>query len=133
MVVTTTLDRGLGLVNGDAISIRRTVNNIPVGDSVAKAYLTVKTAIADADGAAKIQKAITTANVAGTGQIEDDGTADQSAVLRFDLTNANTVGTNVTADLAYFYDIQIILTTNGTYTIEKGTAAWVAQVTLATT
>ena len=127
MVIQTTLDRGEGLVRGDIISIRRTVNNIPVGDSISKAYLFVKAAYGDADGAAIFSKTVTTSNVAGTGQVEDDGTTDLSGRIRFDLTNANT--TAVTADTPYYYDIQILTTLGSVYTLEIGKATWMAQVT----
>ena len=129
MVVMTTLDRGLGLVRGDIISIYRTVNNIPSGDSISKAYLFVKAAYADADGSATFSKTVTSSNVAGTGQVEDTGSSDLSGRIRFDLTNANT--TAVTADTPYYYDIQILTTLGSVFTLEIGRATWMAQVTQA--
>lgn len=65
-----------------------------VGDGLVKAWLTLKPypeGVNVADGSATLQKAVTTSNVAGTGQITDDGATDGAAVIRFDLTAANTL------------------------------------------
>lgn len=126
MVIESNLHSGLGIVRGDVFSIRRTVNKIPSSRTVAEAWLTVKAAIADADGSATFQKIITSTDVAGTGQIEDTG-ADGSAVLRFDLTAANT--TAMTAGTVYYFDIQVRLDNNAILTLESGTTSAIAQVT----
>lgn len=127
MAVDGNLHGGLGIVRGDVFSIRRTVNKIPSSRTIAEAWLTVKAAIADADGSATFQKIITTADVSGTGQIEDSG-ADGSGILRFDLTAANT--TAMTAGTQYFYDISIRLDNNSILTLETGMTSAVAQVTI---
>jgi hypothetical protein len=126
MVVEGNLHGGLGIVRGDVFSLRRTVNKIPSARTVAEAWLTVKAAIADADGSATFQKIITTGDVQGTGQIEDDG-ADGSAVLRFDLTAANTAA--MTAGTEYFYDLQLRLDNNNILTLESGKTSATSQVT----
>ena len=89
---------------GDDLDVRRTIRGIPAGQTVAEAWLTIKENEDDLDPAAIVQKNITTANVAGTGQIEDDG-AGGTAILRFDLTRVDTL--LLSPDSAYFHDVQI--------------------------
>lgn len=127
MVSDGNLHNGIGIVRGDVFSIRRTVNKIPSGRTIVEAWLTVKAAIADVDASATFQKIITSTDVAGTGQIEDTG-ADGSAVLRFDLTAANT--TAMTAGTSYFYDIQARTDTSDILTLESGTTSATSQVTI---
>jgi hypothetical protein len=131
MVVASDLFSGLGATLGDIASIRRTVNNLASGRTVASAWLGVKASYSDADSAAIFAvKNITTTNVAGTGQVEDDGTSDGSAVIRFDLTNANTI--LPTAGKSYYYGIKIKLDSGDELTIEQGTCAWQSAVVQAT-
>lgn len=127
MVIESNLHNGLGIVRGDVFSIRRTVNKIPSSRTVVEAWLTVKAAIADVDASATFQKIITSSDVAGTGQIEDTG-ADGSAVIRFDLTAANT--TAMTTGTVYYYDIQIRLDNSSILTLESGTTSATAQITI---
>lgn len=127
MAVEGNLHGGLGIARGDVFSIRRTINKIPSSRTVVEAWLTVKAAIADVDASATFQKIITSNDVAGTGQIEDTG-ADGSAVLRFDLTAANT--TAMTAGTVYYYDIQIRLDNSAILTLESGTTSAISQVTI---
>jgi hypothetical protein len=89
---------------GDDFDLRCRVSKIPAGQTVTKAWLTIKIDENDLDAAAVIQKEITTANVAGVGQIEDAG-ATGTAVLRFDLTRTDTL--LLTPDSPYFHDVQI--------------------------
>lgn len=127
MVIESNLHNGNGIVRGDVFPLRRTINKLPSGRTVVEGWLTVKTAIADADVAAIFQKIITAADVAGTGQIEDTG-ADGSAVVRFDLTAANT--TAMTAGTNYYYDIQVRLDNNDILTLENGFTSAQTQVTI---
>jgi len=115
-----------GLIRGDITSIYRTIEGLPVGRTVTKAWLMVKTSVSVIDASATISKTITTTNVAGTGQIEDDGTTDSTAILRFDLTNANTIA--VTAETVHLYSIQIKLDNSDIVEIETGQAVWRAEV-----
>lgn len=115
-----------GLILGDIFSLYWIVDNIPAGLTVTKAWLMVKTGYAVADGSATITKTITTANVAGTGQVEDDGANTQSARLRFDFTNANT--TAVTAETVYKYSVQLKLSNSDVREFETGDAIWRSQV-----
>ena len=131
MVVASDLFSGLGATVGDIVPIRRVVNNLAAGRTISEAWLGVKGGYSDADAGALFPiKNITTTNVAGTGQIEDDGTTDGSAVIRFDLTNSDTIAP--TPGQTYYYDIQIKLDSGDEWTIESGTCAWQSQVVEAT-
>ena len=70
---------------GDDFEVRYTVT---VPRAIAKAWLTIKHRNSDLDDAAIVQKAITTVNQAGVGQIEEAGDESTKAILRFDFTNA---------------------------------------------
>ena len=117
------------IVIGDDISIRRTIDRVtsefPTGATITNAWLTCKANLTDTDPGL-FQKAITTTDVPGTGQIEDDGTGDVNMVVRFDLLPANTVA--IGTQLREF-DIQV--KTNGglIYTPERGNISGVEQVT----
>ena len=127
MAVTGNLHGGLGIVRGDVFSIRRTVNNIPAGRTLAEGWLTVKAAIADVDGSATFQKVITSSDVAGTGQIEDTG-ADGSGIIRFDISATNTLA--MTAGTQHGYDIQVRLDNNDILTLETGYTSAAGQWTI---
>jgi hypothetical protein len=72
-------------------------------DPLVKAWLTLKTDLSVADPGS-LQKAVTTANVAGTGQITADGASTGGAAsVRFDLTAANT--TALTAQ-SFLFDVK---------------------------
>ena len=106
-------------VAGDDLQITRTITNIPVGAALTKAWLTIKFRQTDADADAIIQKEITTSNVAGTGQITDDGAGDQSAAVRFDLKDTDTA--MLLRGIAYLYDLQVLTDGGAVYTPEIGT------------
>ena len=127
MAVSGTLHGGVGIVRGDVFSLRRTINGIPAGRTLAEGWLTVKAAIADVDGSATFQKVITSIESSGVGQIEDTG-ADGSGILRFDISATNTLA--MTAGTVYYYDIQIRLDNNDVLTLETGTTSAAAQVTI---
>lgn len=118
------------IVVGDDLTIRRTIDfaltNFPAGTTINKAWLTVKETVADADPGI-FQKAITTTNVPGTGEIEDDGTGDVNMVVRFDLTPVDTLA--IGSELQRPFDIQVKTTLGKIYTPEKGCISSVAQVT----
>lgn len=123
MVVQIPFDDGVGLVRGDNFPKRYYVTGIK-GVTVTSGRLTVKTALSDADPGV-FQKAITSSNVAGTGQIEDTG-ANGIATLRFDITTANTEA--LTADTDYFYDVQVVLSDSQVLTLVKGVIRATEQV-----
>jgi len=128
MVIQTNLHMGKGFVWGDGFSLRRDVI-VPPGLTVTKAYLTVKTNQTDVDGSALFQKIITTSNVAGTGQIEDAGSSG-IAVLRFDITSANTAAT--TKDTFVYFSLRVIYSDGTDITLENGQTSFMSSTTGAT-
>lgn len=117
-------------VAGDDKTLRFTVDNVPTTNVVAKAYLTVKADVDDSDPGL-VQKAITTTPVSGTGQIEDTGSGDGTAILRFELTPTDTDAIGVTRRV---FDVQIILAGGELNTPFVGTIyGEVQEVTEATT
>ena len=116
-------------VAGDDFYVRKTVDDIPAGRVVAKAWLTVKADYDDADPGL-VQKAITTTEVAGTGHIEDAG-AGGTAILRFDLTDTDTNAIGLTERV---FDVQVKLDNDNVSTPFSG-RAWCTkpEVTVTTT
>lgn len=121
------------IVVGDDVSIRRTIgfaaSGFATGITIVEAWLTVKLDAADADPGL-FQKIITTTDVPGTGEIENDGTGDVDMVVRFDLVPADTV--LIGAVLIRQFDIQVLTSGGQIYTPERGTINAIAQVTLDT-
>lgn len=116
-----------GFVKGDDLDIVRSVSDIPVGQTVTNAILTIKS---DVSSSIIIQKQITSTLSAGVGQITDTG-AGGTAVVKFFLTGG-TAGdtTDLDAETAYPYDIQLKTSANKHYTPEKGTITAVEEVTI---
>lgn len=123
-----------GFATADDLEIRRTLDrsesNLASGVLIAKAWLTVKTAVDYTEGddtTALFQKEITTTDVPGTGRIEDDGTGDTDPIVRFELVPADTqaIGTR-----KRYYDIQVLTDGGKIYTGEKGTIWAEAAVTI---
>ncbi len=117
-----------GFVAGDDLEIRRAVTDLPAAIEVA--WLTVKNYASQPDTDAKLQKRITTADAPGTGQIIDAGGVGADGDLRFDLTAADTAALGAKQ---YAHDVQIKLSNDHVYTIEKGTIQLTAGVTIGTT
>ncbi len=119
-----------GFTEGDDLTIRRTINRVrsglAAGVTITNAWLTVKTLEADADPGL-FQKAITTSDVVGTGQIEDDGAGDVDPIVRFDLTESNT---RLIAATLRFYDIQVKTDGGARYTGESGRIIAKEEITL---
>ena len=121
------------LVSGDARQLTRTISDIPSGELATDAWLTVKEHPDDADAAAVFQKAITTTNADGTGQITDAGSGTPWLVkVRFDLKDTDTA--LLVPGRTYYYDIQVKTDdpTLNIYTPEKGRIQPVQGVTTAT-
>lgn len=115
-------------VKGDDLDVIRTVTNIPAGQTVTQAWLTVKAAGGGADPGI-FQKDIDSIEDAAQGHITDNGSGDGTAVLKFYLTGTNTK--LLTPGQSYDYDIQIKTSANKHYTPEIGKLSCVAEVTLA--
>ncbi len=116
MVVKSNFHNGKGIVRGNIFSDHHYITKIPSGITITAALLTVKTNISDNDPGI-FQKSITSADVPGTGQIENSGT-NGTATLRFDLTSVNTLA--MIADVQYLYDIRVTLSTGDVLTVENG-------------
>jgi hypothetical protein len=116
------------VVGDDAPDVVRTITSLPAGQTITKAWLTVKLLPADADPGI-FQKDITSSYVVGKGQITDTG-ADGTGAVSFEVLAANTVLLN-TAN-RYYYDIQIKLANGRVYAIEVGTVVPKAGITAAT-
>jgi hypothetical protein len=110
-------DSGLPFMAGDAFPVTRTVTDIPAGRTLTKGYLTIKNAKTDADPGV-LQKAVTTTNVPGTGQIIDDGAADGTGIVRFEVTKENSAALG--ANRTRFYDIKLFLDNGDPSTLQDG-------------
>jgi len=116
-----------GFVREDDLDVIRTVNGIPSGQALTDAYMTVKAS----GGSTIFQKHITTAAVAGQGQITDDGSGDGIAGVRFELVGGpGQDTTQLTAGTAFNYDIQVNTGAGKRYTPETGTITTNEQYTV---
>lgn len=102
-------------VVGDDLDVLRTVEDIPSGLTLAKAYFTVKADLTDPDGSAVVQKTVTTASGAD-GQIEDAG-ADGTGTIRFILDNADT---DAMGNRWLDYDVVVVYSNGKSETLEVG-------------
>lgn len=116
---------GRGIVRGDSFPIERIFTRMPNGITLDEAYLTLKEETADADPGI-FQKHITTTNQAGIGHVTDDG-ATGTARVRFDIAEADTL--SMTADVDYYFDIQLVFSNAEKRTVEKGLTSATEQVT----
>lgn len=92
------------MVAGASWTLRRSIVNVPAGQLITEAWFTVKEDVDDLDADALIQKHVTIANVAGTGQVEDQGISG-TGIVRFDLLHTETALLNENID--YEYDIKV--------------------------
>jgi hypothetical protein len=116
-----------GFVVGDNLEIRRTVTDLTA--AITTGWLTLKRHHGQADGDAKLQKAITTTDVPGVGQVVTAGGVGVNGVIRFDLGQADTLGLGTSR---WIYDIQIRQSDVQVFTLETGTLQLSPQVTRAT-
>jgi hypothetical protein len=119
------------IVQGDYLDIVRNIGNLPI--AITKAWFTVKTRAnltTTSDGTNVVfQKAITTGTGAGVGVISDTG-GSGTAIVRFELTNADTV--LLTGDTIFYYDIQVLTSNGKIYTPEKGIIKMKQEITRST-
>jgi hypothetical protein len=115
------------VVAGDALDVRRTVTDIPAGQTLAKAWLTFKSDLAAADNSL-LQKVIVPGAVVGQGQITDTG-ADGTGEVLFQLSNAETLALPIGVRTAY--DIKVLTSAGKIYTPEQGVWLSVPRVTQA--
>ena len=122
-----TLDAEIsGFVRGNDLSIRRDILDVPDGQTIAQAWMTIKEELEDVDADAILQKVISLVNQVGTGHIEDSGVSGTGTV-RFDLIRANTL--LLRAGRLYHFDVQLKTSANFVYTPLKGTIMAVERVT----
>lgn len=127
-----------GFAVGDDLTVRRTIDrsasNLATGVVIAKAWMTIKESLSDADVDAIVSKEITTTEDAGNnGHIEEDGSSvggSADPILRFDIQAADS--RLIDANHRY-YDIQVKTDTGAVYTGEKGVIYGEPDVTIATT
>lgn len=119
-----------GFVVGDDLEVYRTITNVPTGETVIKAWFTVKINQDDTDAAALFQKVITDVIDFTQGEIADAG-ALGTAILRFFLTadDTATLGNPTRAIDSFFYDIQVKTVSDRIYTPETGKITPKPQVT----
>lgn len=122
-------DRIAGFVAGDDLEIDRTISNIPSGQHVTAAWLTIKAAATDSDAEAIIQKMINAADTPGVGQVTDDGGTSGIAAVRFDLTADDTQLLVPLQD--YVFDLQVETDSGKIYTPDIGVMRAETQVTRA--
>jgi hypothetical protein len=115
-------------VCGDSLIVQRTIRRIPSGLTLTKSWLTVKDVVTDLDADAIFQKTIT-ATLSSAGQITDTG-SDGVGTVRFTLSHAETI--LLTPGVSYFFDIQVVLSDGGLFTVSKGTIKGLQEITIAT-
>jgi len=116
------------LVQGDDFEINRNISKVPVGQLLVLAWLTIKEfPVEEADAEAIIQKAITTTNNPGTGQVTDADAGDGVGSVRFDLVPADTILLDPAT--TYHWDIQVCTDADFTYTPTSGTIKARQEVT----
>lgn len=93
-----------GFSAGEDLQVEREVTDIPEGQVLALAWLTVKAKASDTDADAVIQKRATPAPMVGVGVIVNEP-ANSRAVVTFDLLATDT--SQLTPGTAYFYDIKV--------------------------
>ena len=128
-----------GKVAGDSIEVLvwPVIPRLESGASrtITKAWLSVKAKETASDatendpwGAAGARQTITTTEVSGRGQILDD--SDTGARLRFDITPANSGG--LTTRKLYYFDVQVLMSDDSIYTVERGMFTFKKGITNAT-
>lgn len=107
-----------GKIAGDDLRAKVTITGIPAGQTIAKAWLTIKTKKSDTDVAAVVQKVITTG-------FTHTGTDPVTCVMNLDLTAAETAQCKPL--VSYEYDVQVKTSTGlidtplgGQIVFEKG-------------
>ena len=115
-------------VCGDSLRIDRTVRGIPSTLTITKSWFTVKTNATDVDASAVLQLSVTS-TLTSSGQVTDTG-SDGTGAVRFTVAPSQTL--LLTPNISYYFDIQILLSDSGLYTISKGSIKGLQQITIAT-
>lgn len=104
------------LVVGNAYALTRTITAVPSGDTLARAWWTVKRSEYDADADAIFQVEVTS-TLAAAGQITDTG-ADNTGAVTLNATAAQTG--KLIPKRIYAWDLQVLTTEGHVYTPESG-------------
>lgn len=115
------------IVRGDTRKIQRTFTGLPSGETIAKAWLTVKTTPSASDPGL-FQVEITT-TLTSAGQITDATSTDGQIGMYFIISGTNS--TLATGGAEYLYDIQVKTSTNTIHTLVMGTVTFYDGVTAA--
>ncbi len=123
-----------GFAVGDDLEVYRTITNVPTGETVEVAWLTVKENLTDTDDVAFFKKEIGLVLDNSQGIVQDPGSSG-TAILRFFLTAEDTaeLGNPIRETKAYFYDIQVRIINGRIYTPETGKITGKSQVTFLNT
>lgn len=110
-------------IAGDDLRVSVTVTGIPIGQTIIKAWLTIKNEKSDADNQAIVQKSVTSGFV-------HSGSDPVTATFNLDLSAADTAACN--PQVSYDYDIQVKTNTGLIDTPIIGQIAFEQGVTAAT-
>ena len=116
------------IVRGDTRKIQRTFTGLPVGETISKAWLTVKSTPAASDpGLFQVE---ITATETSSGQVTDATSTDGQIGMYFIISGTNSA--LATGGAEYLYDIQVKTSTNTIHTLVMGTVTFYNGVTAAT-
>ena len=115
------------IVRGDTRKIQRTFTGLPSGETITKAWLTVKTSPSASDPGL-FQVEITTTQTS-TGQITDATSTDGQIGMYFIISGTNSA--LATGGAEYLYDIQVKTSNNTIHTLVMGTVTFYDGVTAA--
>lgn len=114
------------LVRGDDCDVIREIDNIPLGQTLTDAWLTIKEEFWDTDPI--LSKHVTTVS-STDGMIEDSG-ADTVGIIRFRLAKEDTA--TLYDFFEYVFDVQVKTSVGSIYTPEIGNLIVNADVTAET-
>ncbi len=106
------------VIVGDHFEVRRSVTGILAGAGVAEATLVIR--LYETSSTVLITKTITDVTPSGTGRIEDDGDPSGTAVLRFDLTDADTALLEAARTHAFAVKVTLADADSSESTVYKG-------------
>lgn len=115
-------------VAGDDLCVIREISEIPSGNVLTNAWLTVRD-LEDFSGSSIIVQLTITTTATSQGQITDNGAGDGIATVRFDITKTQTRTIGI---VGYPFDIQIKLDDNRINTPVAGTIRAEAEITQVT-
>jgi hypothetical protein len=115
------------IVKGDTRKIQRTFTGLPAGETITKAWLTVKSTPAASDpGLFQVE---ITATETSSGQVTDATSTDGQIGMFFIISGTNSA--LATGGAEYLYDIQVKTSTNTIHTLVMGTVTFYNGVTAA--